>query len=183
MRLPAVAVLACWACSTSGEDATRPPPSPMPAPATPSTHPAAPAPTSPAPAPAPVATPSPAVPAPASGSDIPGTHLDDDALPHVRPTPLAPPHVAGRPIDVTLRSTPPGARATVDGVPIGLTPTFWTGDANGKEHEFTFVLDGRQANGQRYAVARYRFVPVTSGIIHVKLEPLPAGEPARAAAD
>jgi hypothetical protein len=115
-------------------------------------------------------------PAPSAGSDVPGTHLDDDALPHLRPATAAPPHAPARPIDITLRSSPPGARATVDGVPIGATPTFWTGDANGKEHEFTFVLDGRQANGQRYSVARYRFVPVTSGIIHVKLEPLPTAD-------
>jgi hypothetical protein len=62
-----------------------------------------------------------------------------------------------------LRSTPSGATASVDGVVIGTTPTFWAGDANNKEHEFTFVRVG-------YAAARYRFVPITSGVIHARLE-------------
>jgi hypothetical protein len=70
-----------------------------------------------------------------------------------------------RPIDIVLRSSPPGATAAVDGVPIGPTPTYWSGDANGREHEFTFVLPG-------YAFARYRFVPITSGVVHARLEVL-----------
>ncbi|HEY0986761.1 MAG TPA: hypothetical protein VGD80_06895, partial [Kofleriaceae bacterium] len=61
--------------------------------------------------------------------------------------------------------SPPGATAAVDGVPIGPTPTYWSGDANGREHEFTFVLPG-------YAFARYRFVPITSGVVHARLEVL-----------
>jgi hypothetical protein len=72
---------------------------------------------------------------------------------------------AARPIDIVLRSSPPGATAAVDGVPIGPTPTYWSGDANGREHEFTFVLPG-------YAFARYRFVPITSGVVHARLEVL-----------
>jgi hypothetical protein len=111
-------------------------------------------------------------PPPATAADVPGTHLDDDAP--VRPRSPTAPRPPAHPIDITLRTTPAGARATVDGVPIGTTPAFWSGDANGHDHEFTFVLDGRQPNGQRYAVARYRFVPVTSGILHVRLEPLAA---------
>ena len=70
-----------------------------------------------------------------------------------------------RPIDIVLRSSPPGATAAVDGVPIGPTPTYWSGDANGREHEFTFVMPG-------YAFARYRFVPITSGVVHARLEVL-----------
>jgi hypothetical protein len=72
---------------------------------------------------------------------------------------------ASRPIDIVLRSSPPGATAAVDGVPIGSTPTYWSGEANGREHEFTFVLPG-------YAFARYRFVPITSGIVHARLDVL-----------
>nr|HEX4314764.1 hypothetical protein [Kofleriaceae bacterium] len=120
--------------------------------------------------------------APPPTPDTPGTHLDDDALPRTPPHAQPVQHVPSRPIDVTLRTTPAGARATVDGQPMGTTPTFWAGDANGKEHEFTFVYDGRAANGQRYAVARYRFVPVASGIIHVKLEPLVGEDPAAGSA-
>ena len=77
----------------------------------------------------------------------------------------APAARAARPIDIVLRSSPPGATAAVDGVPIGPTPTYWSGDANGREHEFTFVLPG-------YAFARYRFVPITSGIVHARLDVL-----------
>ncbi len=79
--------------------------------------------------------------------------------------PARPPTRAARPIDVVLRSSPPGATAAVDGVPIGPTPTYWAGEANGREHEFTFVLPG-------YAFARYRFVPITSGVVHARLEVL-----------
>jgi hypothetical protein len=71
----------------------------------------------------------------------------------------------GRPIDVILRSTPQLAQAAVDGVPLGPTPAYWSGMADGHEHEFTFVLPG-------HAVARYRFVPITSGVIHARLEPI-----------
>ncbi len=70
-----------------------------------------------------------------------------------------------RPIDVILRSTPNGAEVAVDGVPLGPTPAYWNGMADGHEHEFTFVLP-------RHAVARYRFVPITSGVIHARLEPI-----------
>lgn len=72
---------------------------------------------------------------------------------------------AVRPIEVLLRSSPPGALAAVDGAPVGQTPAYWAGDADGREHEFTFVLPG-------YASARYRFVPITSGVIHARLEVL-----------
>lgn len=87
-------------------------------------------------------------------------HVDDS--PHVasNPTPRA-----THPIEVTLRSTPAGATAAVDGTPVGSTPAFWGGDADGHEHEFTFELRG-------YALARYRFVPVTSGVVHARLEPI-----------
>jgi|HubBroStandDraft_6_1064221.scaffolds.fasta_scaffold50574_3 hypothetical protein len=70
-----------------------------------------------------------------------------------------------RAIDVVLRSTPTGAQAAVDGLVIGPTPAYWNGNADGREHEFTFVLPG-------HAIARYRFVPITSGTIHARLVPI-----------
>ncbi len=87
---------------------------------------------------------------------------------HEEPVHVAPAGTAGRaarPIQVTLRSTPPGATAAVDGTVVGTTPAYWGGDADGREHEFTFDLKG-------FALARYRFVPVTSGVIHARLEPI-----------
>lgn len=87
-----------------------------------------------------------------------GVRTDDSPRP---PTSNRP----GHPIDVILRSTPQLAQAAVDGVPIGPTPAYWSGMADGHEHEFTFVLPG-------HAVARYRFVPITSGVIHARLEPI-----------
>ncbi len=92
-----------------------------------------------------------------------GMHLDDDGPNH--PVARKPQTHPGHPIDITLRSTPPGAMAAVDGIQIGTTPTYWAGEANGREHEFTFVLEG-------HATARYRFVPITSGVIHGRLEPV-----------
>jgi hypothetical protein len=72
---------------------------------------------------------------------------------------------AVRPIDVILRSSPSGATVAVDGVLVGTTPTYWSVDANGREHEFLFVRKG-------YAYARYRFVPISSGVVHARLEPI-----------
>ena len=72
---------------------------------------------------------------------------------------------AGKPIDVTLRSSPPGAFVAVDGVNLGTTPAHWNGVADGREHQFVFTLRG-------HAIAQYRFVPVTSGVIHPRLLPI-----------
>ncbi len=95
-----------------------------------------------------------------------GHHLDDDGASVARPPP--PRSRPSRPIEIMLRSSPPGALAAVDGVQLGMTPTYWFGEADGKEHEFTFV---RRA----HAVARYRFVPVQSGLVHARLEPVADG--------
>lgn len=84
-----------------------------------------------------------------------------DDVPHYQP----PSGRAAHPIQITLRSSPPGAAAAVDGTPVGPTPAYWAGDADGREHEFTFDLRG-------YALARYRFVPITSGVIHARLDPI-----------
>lgn len=68
----------------------------------------------------------------------------------------------GRPIEIVLRSSPPHSLVAVDGVQLGITPQVWAG-TTGSEHEFTFVL-------KQHAVARYRFVPITSGVVHARLE-------------
>ncbi len=81
-----------------------------------------------------------------------------------------------RPIDVMLKSTPSGAMAAVDGVQIGHTPAYWYGEADGHDHEFTFVLAG-------HAVGRYRFVPIQSGTVHARLEPVSEESPHDAGVD
>ena len=98
----------------------------------------------------------PPLPAPA------GHTIGHDEPVHVAPTGT---NTHSHPIEVTLRSTPPGATAAVDGTVVGTTPAYWGGDADGREHEFTFDLRG-------FALARYRFVPVTSGVIHARLDPI-----------
>lgn len=98
-----------------------------------------------------------------SGVD-PSAIQPDDTGPRV-PSQPSQPNRPGRPIDVTLRSTPPGAQVAVDGVVIGNTPAFWSGMADGHEHQFLFTLRG-------HGIARYRFVPVSSGVIHARLEPI-----------
>jgi hypothetical protein len=55
--------------------------------------------------------------------------------------------------------------ASVDGTVIGRTPAYWEGEADGTPREVTFVSPG-------HAMARYRFIPVTSGTIHGRLEKL-----------
>jgi hypothetical protein len=101
------------------------------------------------------------------GSSVPLDALDrelprPDDTPHVQPTQ---PVRGAHPIQITLRTSPAGASAAVDGTPVGTTPAYWAGDADGREHEFTFDLRG-------YALARYRFVPITSGVIHARLDPI-----------
>jgi len=72
-----------------------------------------------------------------------------------------------RPIELILRSTPPGAIAAVDGVPVGPTPAVWEGSTDGRPREFTFVLPG-------YSIARYRFIPMQNGVVHGTLGRLKA---------
>ena len=115
----------------------------------------------------------------ACSGKAPSHHREDPPKPAPQPEPAGhtlqlpePMHVPpvgnghpARPIEVTLRSSPPGATAAVDGTVVGTTPAYWGGEADGHEHEFTFDLKG-------FALARYRFVPVTSGVIHARLEPI-----------
>jgi hypothetical protein len=95
-----------------------------------------------------------------------GLHLDEDGhrTDTPQPTTVSPAH-AGKPVDITLRSSPSGAEVAVDGKVVGNTPTFSSVMADGGAHEFTFMLP-------HHTVARYRFVPVTSGVIHARLDPV-----------
>ncbi|MEJ7596739.1 MAG: hypothetical protein WKG01_02415 [Kofleriaceae bacterium] len=89
-----------------------------------------------------------------------GRHLDEGGTGRVPPRPKI--NRPSRPIEITLKTQPQGADVRIDGVLIGQTPKFWFGESDGNEHEFTFTRSG-------YAIARFRFVPVQSGIIHAQL--------------
>jgi len=103
--------------------------------------------------------------------DTSGFHLDDPEIEYEIPR-RSNRSRKGPPIQIVLRSSPPGAVAAVDGVTIGPTPSLWEGMADTATREFTFVLPG-------YAIARYRFVPTRSGIVHGTLESIKAeDEPA-----
>ena len=95
-------------------------------------------------------------------------HLDEGGTGKVPPKQKS--NRPARPVDITLKTTPVGAEARVDGVLIGLTPTFWFGESDGREHEFTFTRRG-------YATGRYRFVPIQSGVVHAQLEPVAEDNP------
>ena len=88
-----------------------------------------------------------------------GMHLDDDSTP-ARGKKQA---RQGPPIGILLKSTPTGATIFVDGRHFGVTPKYWNDVADGSEHEFAFAMP-------KYALARYRFVPITSGTLHATLE-------------
>ena len=70
-----------------------------------------------------------------------------------------------RPIEITLRSTPSNATASVNGEVIGETPVTWFGQTYGVDVEFVFVM-------KNHASAKYRFVPVQSGVVHATLVPV-----------
>jgi hypothetical protein len=74
---------------------------------------------------------------------------------------------------LTLRSSPPGAAASVDGRLVGTTPVRWEMEDDSRTHEFSFLLTG-------HAPWRLRFSPARDGVIHATLEPLPEGPDAGA---
>ena len=76
--------------------------------------------------------------------------------------PYSRPAARGSPVELVLRSTPPGAIASIDGKRVGPTPAYWRGAMTGKARDFTFEL----AN---HTTARYRFVPTTDGVVHATL--------------
>lgn len=99
-----------------------------------------------------------AKPDPGEGGRSNEFHLDGADIEYEAARREVRPH-KGRPIELVLRSTPPGAVAAIDGMPIGPTPTVWQGATDGRPREFTFVLPG-------YAIARYKFIPMQSGVVH-----------------
>src|SRR5262245_30878665 len=92
-----------------------------------------------------------------------GMHVDDDSVDRSTTggaggvTPRS-----RRTLEILLRSTPTGATAVVDGRVIGRTPTHREGEVPGQPRDFTFLLPG-------HALARYSFVPTSSGIVHARL--------------
>lgn len=111
------------------------------------------------------AAPPPAQPPPTTPSDATSDGaigLDDPAGPpsYKRAKPRT-----ARTIDIQLRSTPYNASAYVDNEYVGETPTIWSGEPTGTVVEFMFTLPG-------HTIARYRFIPVTSGVVHGRLEPI-----------
>ncbi|HLL21881.1 MAG TPA: PEGA domain-containing protein [Kofleriaceae bacterium] len=97
-----------------------------------------------------------------------GMHLDDDGSSD-KPVATRKPKGPAVPIGIMLKSEPRGATVFVDGENIGETPKYWTGSADGSEHEFAFTKPN-------YALARYRFVPIASGTLHATLERVASGE-------
>jgi len=87
--------------------------------------------------------------------------------PAVVPVPVGvpappPPVAAHRRLQLTLRSTPPGAAAMIDGRLVGATPVRWDMDDDGKQHDFTFTLNG-------YQPWRLKFSPSHDGVVHAHL--------------
>lgn len=101
-----------------------------------------------------------------------GTHLDG-ALGY-QPRGHVPKATKGKTIELVLRSTPPGAIASIDGKEIGVTPTFWSGYGGHRARNFTFVKEG-------HTMARYRFVATHSGVVHGTLAKLQTSEEAEKA--
>lgn len=96
-----------------------------------------------------------------------GMHLDDDGP--GKAAAAKRPKGPSVPIGIMLKSEPPGATVLVDGENLGVTPKYWSGVADGNEHEFAFTKPN-------YALARYRFVPISSGVLHATLERVSLGE-------
>lgn len=107
---------------------------------------------------------------PAGITELPGFdpeagHLDRDTP--AASAPATRPRRGARMLGILLRSSPAGALAAVDGQPVGRTPAYWEGELTGGEREFTFSLPG-------HISARYRFVPITNGVVHGHLEAISA---------
>jgi hypothetical protein len=96
-----------------------------------------------------------------------GMHLDEDGP--GKAAAAKRPKGPAVPIGIMLKSEPSGATVLVDGENLGVTPKYWAGVADGNEHEFAFTKPN-------YALARYRFVPITSGVLHATLERVSLGE-------
>jgi PEGA domain-containing protein len=105
------------------------------------------------------AEPRPAPPPPPDAAEAPQPPAADGAperAPAVRP------RESRTHLELTLRSTPAGATASVDGRVVGSTPMRWDMDDDGRPHNFAFTLQG-------YAPWRLRFSPTRDGVIHATL--------------
>ncbi|CAN5815869.1 hypothetical protein BH11MYX3_BH11MYX3_15190 [soil metagenome] len=111
-------------------------------------------------APTAIPEPLPAPPGDAGPATVVAPALDNAPSGIVRPVSKRP----GRPIEIILRSVPLGADVEVDGAFYGVTPQVWIGET-GAQHSFKFTM-------RDYAPAQYRFIPVASGILHARLDPL-----------
>jgi hypothetical protein len=81
------------------------------------------------------------------------------------PIPVMPPspHAAARArLHLSLRSTPAGAVASIDGRVVGPTPARWELDDDGRVHDFAFVAPG-------YETWRLKFSPSQNGVVHATL--------------
>ena len=77
---------------------------------------------------------------------------------------------SGRPrLHLSLRSTPSGAAAAIDGRVVGTTPVRWEMEDDGRVHDFAFTLGG-------YEPWRLRFSPSHDGVVHAPLRALPDGD-------
>jgi hypothetical protein len=96
-----------------------------------------------------------------------GMHLDEGGS-NKQPA-VKKPRGPAVPIGIMLKSEPTGATVIVDGENLGQTPKYWTGMADGSEHVFAFTKPN-------YALAHYRFIPISSGVLHATLERVSSGE-------
>lgn len=90
------------------------------------------------------------------------------SAPESAAAPVAPAGVYAPPrprLHLTLRSTPAGAAAAVDGRPVGTTPVFLETEADGRPHEFAFILPG-------YAPWRAKFPTIRDGVVQATLKPV-----------
>jgi hypothetical protein len=78
-----------------------------------------------------------------------------DAAPAVAPKADLP---APKMLHLTLKSTPEGADASVDGKPLGKTPASFDLEDNGKEHDFDIEKDG-------YAPQKFKSTPMRDGLV------------------
>jgi hypothetical protein len=97
-----------------------------------------------------------------------------DAAPAPPPMPVlvVPPAepASRRRLELSLRSTPSGAAASLDGRLVGTTPMSLEVADDNRAHEFTFVLPGHEP-------WKLRFAPIKDGVIHATLRPRPGDVP------
>jgi hypothetical protein len=106
---------------------------------------------------------------PARADDPAAGSLDAGAAVVPAASLTTPSHIptSGRPrLHLSLRSTPSGAAATIDGRVVGTTPVRWEMEDDGRVHDFAFTMHG-------YEPWRLRFSPSHDGVVHAPLRALP----------